>query len=101
MYVTDCRGEIIMKNSMIKKESQKTIIPPPYLISYAVTRKCNLKCRHCYSDATEESALDELSTVDAKRLIDEIADWGIKLLILMEVSHSIGMTFWTLPAMHP
>jgi len=70
-----------MKNSTIKKEIQKTIIPPPYLISYAVTRKCNLKCRHCYSDATKESAPDELSTVDAKRLLDEIADWGVKLLI--------------------
>jgi radical SAM protein with 4Fe4S-binding SPASM domain len=67
-----------MKNN---KEAHKTIIPPPYLISYAVTRKCNLKCMHCYSDALGEPAPDELSTEEAKRLLDEIADWGIKLLI--------------------
>ncbi len=63
------------------KESHKTLIPPPFLISYAVTRKCNLKCKHCYSDATEVAAPDELSTEEAKMLLDDIAKWGIKLLI--------------------
>ncbi len=66
---------------MMKNETHKTPIPPPYLISYAVTRKCNLKCKHCYSDATEVAAPDELSTEEAKRLVDGIAEWGIKLLI--------------------
>jgi len=70
------KGE--MKNN---KESHKTVIPPPFLISYAVTRKCNLKCKHCYSDATEEAAPDKLLTEEAKRLLDDIANWGIKLLI--------------------
>lgn len=70
------KGE--MKNN---KESHKTLIPPPFLISYAFTRKCNLKCKHCYSDATEEPAPDELSIEEAKRLLDDIANWGIKLLI--------------------
>lgn len=70
------KGE--MKNN---EESHKTLIPPPFLISYAVTRKCNLKCKHCYSDATEEPAPDELSAEEAKRLLDDIAKWGIKLLI--------------------
>jgi len=70
-----------MKDSMIRRDAHKTIPLPPYLISYAVTRKCNLKCKHCYSDATEEQASDELLTKEAKRLLDEIANWGIKLLI--------------------
>lgn len=65
----------------MNKESYKTLIPPPYLISYSITRKCNLKCKHCYSDATEDSAPDELSTEDAKRLLDDIVNWEIKLLI--------------------
>ncbi len=37
--------------------------------------------QHCYSEATEESAPDELSTEETKRLLDEIVEWGIKLLI--------------------
>jgi MoaA/NifB/PqqE/SkfB family radical SAM enzyme len=59
----------------------KTKIKPPYLISYAVTKKCNLKCKHCYSDATKEQAPDELITEKSKKLLDDIANWGIKLLI--------------------
>jgi len=70
-----------VKDSMTKNETYKAPVPPPYLISYAVTRKCNLKCKHCYSDATEEPAPDELSTEEAKRLLDDIVRWGIKLLI--------------------
>ena len=70
-----------MEDSMMNKDAHKILTPPPHLISYAVTRKCNLKCKHCYSDATEEQAPDELSTEEAKRLLDEIANWGIKLLI--------------------
>jgi len=66
------------KNYMVV---HKTPILPPHLISYAVTRKCNLKCKHCYSEATEKLAPDELSTDEARRLLDEIAQWGIKLLI--------------------
>jgi radical SAM protein with 4Fe4S-binding SPASM domain len=57
-------------------------ISPPYLVSYAITRKCNLKCKHCYSDALDVAAPDELSTFEAKKLLDTVADWGIQLLII-------------------
>ena len=70
-----------MKDSIINKDDNNIFTPPPYLISYAVTRKCNLNCKHCYSDSTEEPAPDELLTEEAKKLLDEIANWGIKLLI--------------------
>jgi len=54
---------------------------PPYLVSYAVTRKCNLKCKHCYSDALDAAAPEDLSTSEAKKLLDTLGDWGIHLLI--------------------
>ena len=57
-------------------------ISPPYLVSYAITRKCNLKCKHCYSDALDIATPDELSTTEAKKLLDTVADWGIQLLII-------------------
>jgi radical SAM protein with 4Fe4S-binding SPASM domain len=56
-------------------------VAPPHLVSYAVTRKCNLKCKHCYSDAADRPASDELSTFESKMLLDSLADWGIHLLI--------------------
>lgn len=56
-------------------------VPPPYLVSYAITRKCNLKCKHCYSNAADAAARDELSTSESKVLLDSLSDWGIRLLI--------------------
>jgi MoaA/NifB/PqqE/SkfB family radical SAM enzyme len=57
------------------------MIAPPYLVSYAITRKCNLKCKQCYSDSADSPGPDELSTIEARGLLDDLAKWGIKLLI--------------------
>ena len=55
---------------------------PPLLVSYAITRKCNLHCKHCYSDALDTRAPDELNTEEAERLLSDLAEWGIGFLIL-------------------
>jgi len=55
---------------------------PPFLVSYAITWKCNLKCKHCYTDATDKPESDELSLTESKMLLDVLAGWGISLLIL-------------------
>jgi radical SAM protein with 4Fe4S-binding SPASM domain len=47
-------------------------LPPPYLISWNVTKRCNLLCAHCYLDATD-SGVDTVSTDEAMRITDEVA----------------------------
>jgi MoaA/NifB/PqqE/SkfB family radical SAM enzyme len=55
----------------------------PLVVSYNVTRSCNLKCSHCYINATTDQQLqDELTTEESKRLIDQIAEVSRPLLIL-------------------
>ncbi|MEG0682846.1 MAG: putative heme d1 biosynthesis radical SAM protein NirJ2 [Raoultibacter sp.] len=44
------------------------------------TNQCNLKCKHCYQDA-EHAQEHELSTDEARRMIDEIARAGFKIMI--------------------
>jgi radical SAM protein with 4Fe4S-binding SPASM domain len=56
-------------------------VPPPFLVSYSITSKCNLTCRHCYSESSEEAGSNDLSTEESLRLIDDMAGWGIGLLI--------------------
>ncbi len=63
-------------------EAAETRTPAPHLISYAMTRECNLSCKHCYSDADRQPDPDELSTQEAKELLNQMAEWGIRLLIL-------------------
>jgi len=45
----------------------------PALISWNVTRRCNLRCAHCYLDATTlaQGGADELTTVEGLALIDQ------------------------------
>jgi AdoMet-dependent heme synthase len=52
----------------------------PLVVSYAVTKACNLRCLHCHVSATE--ALDnELSLREAMHAIDEMANLGTQALI--------------------
>lgn len=51
------------------------------IISWNITKACQLKCRHCYRDAGTKDK-DELSPSEGKSLIDEIAHAGFKILII-------------------
>jgi radical SAM protein with 4Fe4S-binding SPASM domain len=57
-------------------------IQPPFIVSYSITTKCNLKCKHCYSNSIDQPAPDELSTKEALKLIDDLSNWGISLLVI-------------------
>ncbi|MEM2192429.1 MAG: radical SAM protein, partial [Candidatus Hadarchaeales archaeon] len=49
----------------------------PFLVVWNYTRLCNLRCEHCYENAGPEAAEDELTTDEAKRVIDEFEDAGV------------------------
>ena len=51
------------------------------VIVYNVTRSCNLKCVHCYAQAVEKSAEKELSTDEAKAVIDDLAAFGAPVML--------------------
>jgi len=50
------------------------------LISWNSTNQCNLYCEHCYRDAGAKLD-EELSTVEAQKLIREIKKAGFKIMI--------------------
>jgi len=54
----------------------------PLVMSYNVTRECNMKCSHCYINATDKKLADELTTEEAKNVIDQIHQVSSPLLIL-------------------
>jgi 12,18-didecarboxysiroheme deacetylase len=51
------------------------------VVVWNVTRRCNLKCVHCYAHATEEAVSDELTTAEGKALIDDLAAFGVPVLL--------------------
>ncbi|MCS3923296.1 12,18-didecarboxysiroheme deacetylase [Methanosalsum natronophilum] len=64
---------------------------PPHLLQFSkdkrpvvvwnVTKKCNLKCIHCYAHADDENDSDELTTQEGKELIDDLADFGVPVIL--------------------
>ncbi len=57
----------------------KPFIPgAPFQIVWNVTKACNLRCKHCYEDAGKIE--DQLSTKEAKKAIDRLADFGVVIL---------------------
>lgn len=50
----------------------------PFQIVWNITRRCNLRCKHCYEDAGKKDF--ELDTKDAKRAIDILAKSGVVIL---------------------
>ena len=50
------------------------------IVSWNTTNACNMYCAHCYRDAGCR-AEEELSTAEAKKLIDDIAKAGFNIMI--------------------
>ncbi|WP_346355790.1 putative heme d1 biosynthesis radical SAM protein NirJ2 [Azotosporobacter soli] len=51
------------------------------IISWNTTQACNMSCVHCYRDAGTRRE-DELTTEEGKKLLDEMAKAGFKIVIL-------------------
>lgn len=51
------------------------------VVVWNITRACNLKCVHCYAHATDLSTSDELTTAEGRVLIDDLAAFGVPVLL--------------------
>ncbi len=52
----------------------------PLIVTYSLTRCCNLKCKHCYSSAGKQGE-HELQPHGAKKVVKQIADAGSRIII--------------------
>lgn len=52
------------------------------VVVWNLTRTCNLNCIHCYINATPKKNSGELAGEEAFRVIRDLADYGIKHLLL-------------------
>lgn len=51
------------------------------VVVWNCTHKCNLKCEHCYASSTAQTSSRELTTKQAKAMIDDLAAFGAPVLL--------------------
>lgn len=52
------------------------------VVVWNMTKRCNLRCIHCYARAENETYRgNELSTDEGKQLIDNLADFGVPVIL--------------------
>jgi Fe-coproporphyrin III synthase len=51
------------------------------VVVWSVTRSCNLKCMHCYANSENKKYEGELDTAEALRLIDEMAEMKVPVIL--------------------
>ena len=51
------------------------------VVVWNVTRRCNLKCVHCYAQADDTTSDSELSFEEGRALVDDLAAFGVPVLL--------------------
>lgn len=51
------------------------------IVVWNCTRKCNLRCVHCYSSAADKDPAEVLTTGQAKSFISDLADFGVPVIL--------------------
>lgn len=51
------------------------------VVVWNITSQCNLKCRHCYIEATESAIANEMTTEEGKAFIDDLAEMKVPVLM--------------------
>lgn len=51
------------------------------VVVWNMTKRCNLKCVHCYAKAVDPEGKDEISTEQGKSIIDDLAQFGAPVML--------------------
>ena len=51
------------------------------VVVWNMNRRCNLKCVHCYAQAVDPEGKDDISTDQAKTMIDDLAAYGAPVML--------------------
>lgn len=52
------------------------------IVVWNITRRCNLRCVHCYSDSEAREYPGELSYAECQAVVDDLARFGVPALLL-------------------
>ena len=69
-------GQEAMNAGLLQFSSERAPV-----VVWNITSQCNLKCRHCYIEATESAKDNEMTTEEGKAFIDDLSEMKIPVLM--------------------
>lgn len=81
LFNTEYFGDSLRYSAASKGAIHGTTSGSGPVVVWNSTRTCNLKCAHCYMDSDAQKYQGELNTEEAKRFIDDLADFRVPVLL--------------------
>ena len=81
LFATDYDGDKLRYTSSAHQMKNGAAAGMGPVVAWNSTRTCNLHCCHCYMDSDARVYEDELTTAEAKRFIDALADFRVPALL--------------------
>lgn len=81
LFNTEYFGDSLRYSNQSKGALHGTTNGSGPVVVWNSTRTCNLKCIHCYMDSDAQKYQGELSTEEAKRFIDDLAEFRVPVLL--------------------
>ncbi len=66
----------------------------PLMVVWNLTQACNLRCKHCYQNATARPAADELTLEEKLRLVDQMGAAGVPFLAIAGGEPLVSKDLW-------
>ncbi|BED91807.1 MAG: radical SAM protein [Candidatus Improbicoccus pseudotrichonymphae] len=64
------------------------------MVHWSITKNCNLRCKHCYMNASKKTANDDITFEECKKIIFQIAQCGIKKISITGGEPFVRPDFW-------
>ncbi len=66
----------------------------PFMVVWNFTKQCNLKCKHCYANATPYPAKDELTLEERFAVVDQLDEAGVAAISFSGGEPLVNRYFW-------
>jgi MoaA/NifB/PqqE/SkfB family radical SAM enzyme len=81
LFDTEYFGDTLRYNQDSRQARHGTTTGSGPVVVWNSTRTCNLRCIHCYMDSDARRYAGELTTVEARNFIDDLADFRVPVLL--------------------
>jgi len=81
LFDTEYFGDSLRYNKASHGARNGTSIGSGPVVVWNTTKTCNLKCAHCYMESDSQKYQGEMTTEEAKRFIDELAEFKSPVLL--------------------